>query len=162
MEVKPTSKKRQALSTYNTPNKVSLLYEENSMFVSKIFSNSQSLNNKNSDESDSVSFQESSFYSSFESSYLSDMDSTIETKTSSPLSIDSRQSNHFIYTSNLWCRRQLNNSQEEVISNVNMQTVVNNIPQGNDNTPVAHNVNKQIILFKTNLTVFVQGPTFLD
>lgn len=142
-DLKPISKKRQALSSYNLPNKVSLLYEKNSMVVSKIFSSSPSLNNITTDESDSVSFQESSFYSSFESSYLSDVDSTVEkNKILSPLSIG-RQSNHFIYTSNLWCRRQLNNSHEEVISNVNMQAVVNNIPQANDNAldSEAHNVN---------------------
>lgn len=128
IELKPITKKRQALTAYNLPNKVSLLYENNSMFVSKIFSKSSSSNKENANECrESVSFHESSFFSSYESSYLSET-STEEEKISSPMPIE-RRSNHFIYTSNLWCRRQLNISQEEVISNVNMQRVVNNIPQ---------------------------------
>lgn len=142
-DLKQMSKKRQALSSYNLPNKVSLLCEKNSMFVSKIFSNPVPLNNKNTNESDSVSFHESSLYSSFESSILSEMDSTVEKTKISPLSLEGK-SNHLMYTSNLWCQKQLKNSQQQEIKNMNMPAVVNHIPQNIVSTPVSdtQDVNK--------------------
>lgn len=123
---KAIGKKRPALSTYNLPNKVALTFERKSLLVSKIFTESPP--EKKNKENESVSFHESSFYTSFESSYLSDTDSTEK------LSIES-QSNHLIYSSNLWCHQQINNSQETLINNINMRRVVNNIGLLNRDQP---------------------------